>query len=273
MIISLSNFEAQHRDNFLNFKKKLFENDYPIFETQNFVGFNYAFVRSVFIKSIPENSILINVPSSTGKNIIPSVLASFIRDDIKNTTFIESNANFIATNKIPSKHGLSFSERSKDPILFQSISQNKLNNLKTFCENKKVFILEDWFSSGESAVNFKRELEKQGIKVENICALICNKKYLCHEKDISPMIHKLKNKSNLSEKDFSITMIANFKGFSQHKLTKFFWEISNANPEKATTILKSLSYNKDNYLNNGLISNGDLNKSFKLLSQQQTREL
>ncbi len=273
MIVSLSQFEAKHRDNFVASKKNLLQNDYPLPETTNFVGFNYTFVRSVFQKSISEGSVLISVPSTTGKNIIPAVLANFIKDDIKNTTFINSDANFYTKNRTPSKQALSFTERVKDPILFGSISDKKLDSLKSFCNGKTVFVLEDWFSTGESAVNFRRELEKNGIQVENICALVCNKKYLAHEKDIFPMVHKLKNKTNLTEKEFSINMIANFKGYSQHKLTNFFWEISSANPEKTVKLLNSLSANKETYLKNDLITSKQLENSYKLLTQSQSKEL
>lgn len=136
MIISLSTFDKQIRDNFLKSKISLQKLGYPYFETNAIVGIHYGLVKNTFLKSIKPNSILIGVPSSTTLNAMTAHFGSFLQRDVPNSSYIDSNAFFVSDCLTPAKHKLSFSSRVKDPIFYSPNSQSAIDMLKDICSNK-----------------------------------------------------------------------------------------------------------------------------------------
>mgnify|MGYP001296022910 CR=1 FL=1 len=258
MIISLSTFDKQIRDNFLKSKISLQKLGYPYFETNAIVGIHYGLVKNTILKSIKPNSILIGVPSSTTLNAMTAHFGSFLQRDVQNSSYIDSNAIFLSDCLSPAKHKLSFSSRVKDPIFFTPNSQSAIDTLKDICSNKTTYIVEDWFSTGESAINFKRELEKNGIKVENVAALVVNTKYLSKPHDLKLIHQTIKQKGSINDKELSLALLANFEGYSKYKLSRFVFEFSNESKQK--DLINSLFEMKDKYLERNLISSNKLEK-------------
>lgn len=271
MIISLSNYEKNIRNNFLNSKLSLQSRNYPFDETNFFVAAYYGLIRNIVSNNIEKDSILMSVPSSTSTNTLTAHLGNFISQDIPGSTFIDSNSTFISTNLAPSKNKISFIERVNDPIFFEPISKQSIENLNSVIQGKPIYLVEDWFSTGETSINFKRELEKYDHKINGITALIVNTKYLAKPIDIIPLKPKLSPFSSKSDKELSKTLIANFDGFSKYKITRLIFELSKE--KDIPKLVDSLFIMKDKYISQKLITEEGLEKKYLSLKKDMDQSL
>jgi len=274
MVIALSALDKSYRDNFLKKKLDLQAKGYPEEESKKFVEYHYLKLRNLILKSVESNSILINVPSGSGMNPLTKHFSNFVMNDVSGIKFINSASFFTQTAYLPAKNKLSFTKRLKDPVFFHLIDFQILDELKKAYHNRTFYVIEDWFSTGESSVNFMRELEKNGIKVKNIIALISNTKYLTNTYDLIPLVTKCVPFSKTSHKELIKAIAANFEGYSKYKITRFMYEFSSGT--RKHNLVNSLFEMKNKYLEQGLITEKSLEKSYNnyvRLSLEQTIQM
>ena len=261
MVIALSSLDKSFRDNFLKNKLELQAKGYPEDESKKFVEYYYLKLKHQILKSVEPNSILINVPSGSGINPLTKHFSNFIIEELSKIDFIYSGDFFTQTATLPAKNKLSFTKRLNDPIFFNLYDYQKFEKLKKINQNRTYYVIEDWFSTGESSVNFMRELQKNGLEVKNIIALISNTKYLTNAYDLIPLVAKCIPFSKSSHNELIKAVIANFEGYSKNKMTRFLHEFSSGT--RKHNLVRSLFEMKDKYLEQGLITEKSLEKSYK----------
>jgi hypothetical protein len=95
---------------------------------------------------IPANAILVPMPSTSGKNILPELLAQRIAQDRGAMDFQPRVAE--ATARKEAKHKTSFWQKIEDPVAYQSLEG--MDQLKALAsEGHPIYIVEDIHTTGE----------------------------------------------------------------------------------------------------------------------------
>jgi hypothetical protein len=135
-----------------------------------------------------ENPILVTVPSTSGKNIIPMILADRLAKDFSGTRFNEELATPGAAKESKRKTG--FWAKLEDPVVYVP-RDAAIEHLKQRADGKPVWIVEDVHNTGESWMQFKRMLSESGISVRGVLTLGASDFRITSNRDIERLSGKL----------------------------------------------------------------------------------
>lgn len=157
---------------------------YPLKETVDFVKKYFEQNKESLKQVLDKNSIIVQVPSGSGKNLVTAVFAQLLEQEFGCSRL---PAGLIArTHTYEAKLNLSVEKRVHNPIGYAVDEQ-----VKKEVGKKKVFVLDDLIASGESAVKLKKTLNENGIRVEGFVNLVNVEKSYPTVNDISRFVNKL----------------------------------------------------------------------------------
>lgn len=200
-------------------KTALKEQGYPLLETLNYSRDLYLKVKDKILKALPENAKLFIVPTTSGVNKIPVLLAKLIQMDRPDIRFFNGNMGFAKPGfATEAKHNMEPHKRAEEPIRYRL---NQLNDLKSRIDNKGVYILDDVITTGESVVNLRKQLEHNGIKVNGYIALVASDKNYVRDRDKERMTEKLISNVPEQERDkFKKNINTYLDGYFRQKSNK-----------------------------------------------------
>jgi hypoxanthine phosphoribosyltransferase len=136
---------------------------------------------------IPANAILVPMPSRSGKNILPKLLAQRIAQDRGAMDFQPDVA--AATARKEAKHKTSFWQKIEDPVAYQSLEG--MDQLKALAsEGRPIYIVEDIHTTGESWMAMRQLLKEEGIDPAGVAVLAANDTHITTAADIERAAQK-----------------------------------------------------------------------------------
>jgi hypothetical protein len=135
--------------------------------------------------SIPKDAVLVPMPSTSGKNTLPSRLANRIAKDFGQEVYNGTVGYPTAVDEAKAKK--SFWKKTADPVAYGP--REGLEALKKL--NKPVVIVEDILNTGESWMAFADLLTEHGIKVVDVAALASADPHLTSAADMRQLAEKI----------------------------------------------------------------------------------
>jgi orotate phosphoribosyltransferase len=138
-------------------------------------------------KHIPPNAILVPMPSTSGKNVLPRLFAERIAKDTGAKRFEPRIAESIARKEAKKK--TSFWQKLADPVIYKSLEG--IDQLKALAaEGRPIYIVEDIHTTGESWLAMRQLLKQEGIELQGVAVLAANELRLASDKDIERIAQK-----------------------------------------------------------------------------------
>ncbi|MDJ1497578.1 zeta toxin family protein [Cytophagaceae bacterium DM2B3-1] len=214
-----------------NIKAELIEAKFPPILTNKTITPYYEKVKEKWVNGVEKNAILIVVPSSSGKNLMPNFLAERLIQDRSDLTKLDASIQVL--HKGESKALLHYIDKVKDMRQFKLSVQAVEKLTEAQQQSRPIYIIDDLLTSGGSVVSLKSEIEKHGLKVNGILNIMSKSTYPTSkelgvwfsqiEKFVPDTIHASKQKLNEFKKDFQYI----FEQHPRHKFTILSWEIKN----------------------------------------------
>ena len=174
------------------------------------------------IASLPKNSILIVMPSTSQVNKIPVFLAAEfkkIRPDLRLVNLKEKSIK--VAHRTPSKIKGNYLGKSVDHRQF-AFDDKFVASASQFNE-RPTYILDDSISTGDSAVTLQRQLLREGIQTKGIVTAVANEKYHARVSDLRRTFDKLAPHlpNGYSQEELKQDMFTTFAGFPRRKIANF----------------------------------------------------
>ncbi|MEM6844243.1 MAG: hypothetical protein AAF632_18645 [Bacteroidota bacterium] len=180
------------------------------------------------IDRIPPNTQLIVMPSTSRRNVVPSVLAAQVKSQRPDLVIFNANGMAIkASHREESKVKGNYLVRAEDPRKY-IFDEKKLVQLQQ--ANRPLMIIDDSISTGESAYVLQRQLSKRGIYVQGVVAAVSSNKYFSYASDMKRVYEKITEDypSYYSPKQIKEDIHTQFAGFPRNKIADFERAISSA---------------------------------------------
>ena len=142
------------------------------------------YYKTAAFAGIPRDAVLLPMPSTSGRNVLPDAFAERLSKDFGNP--VEKRAVGFATAKGEAKNKRTFFDKEADPVEFVP-DETVIADL----QGKKVFIVEDVHNTGESWIAFARMLKANGIEVSGIAALVSTEQRITTPRDIERLSEKV----------------------------------------------------------------------------------
>jgi hypothetical protein len=204
-------------------KNELKAGGYPEKETREVMGLFLPAVVEKLKKHIPDNAQLILMPSTTGKNIIPRLLAEAIAQLKPGVSIHNGDFKSIAPlHQTEGKIKGDYLQRMQDPFRF-GFTLAVLGELRTgAAAGRPAIIVDDITNAGEQLRALTLQLRSAGVKVAGVAALRASKLQYPTEaaltkvyKQIEPHLDPARREA--FKKDFNDY----FAPFPSPKLTRF----------------------------------------------------
>jgi GNAT superfamily N-acetyltransferase len=145
-----------------------------------------------YAKLVTKGHVLVPMPSTSGRNILPHALADRISADHGAPVFTEHPATATAVKE--AKHKSGYFAKLADPVGYQA-EPAAMRRLKEL--NRPVIITEDVHNTGESWLAFKRTLEAHGITVAGVAALTSTETRMTSPRDMERLAGKVAKATGL----------------------------------------------------------------------------
>ena len=172
------------------------------------------------IDGIPRGSDLIVMPSTTGTNRIPFMLAQAMQKQRPDLQIVNTKDALIkVTHDTESKIKDRFIDRLSDHRSFAF--SDKLLGLKDQL-NRSAFIVDDSISTGDSAITLHRQLAREGIYARGIVAAVAGTKYHTRLSDIQRLYERIKDHrpTGYSEQALKQDLYNSFVGYPNAKIKR-----------------------------------------------------
>jgi hypothetical protein len=134
--------------------------------------------------AIPADAVLVPMPSTSGRNVLPDALAWRIAKDYGQT--VERRPVGHAIAKTEAKNKRTFFDKINDPVAFVP-EPAVLAEL----QGQRVFITEDVHNTGESWMAFARMLMDNGVDVQGVAVLASTEQRMTSTRDIERLSEKV----------------------------------------------------------------------------------
>lgn len=202
-------------------KKELSEEGYPVDKTFEAVKDYYLKAKKQF-STIPNKAHLFVMPSTSGKNIIPLILAKMIQADKPGITLhnVGPDKVSVPVHIMESKNKGRYADQMEDKREFQIKDGAGLDALKG---KKNVYLIDDLVSTGESSIVMKKSLEQKGVKLTGVVAALSSDRSFARERDLERLYEYLNKQKpqEMSSKKLKEDITEVFGGFPRRKLTGF----------------------------------------------------
>jgi|SRR6218665_298739 len=148
------------------FKRSLQKQQYPIDRCLRFCDY-FMEVQENIISEITPETLLIPVPSTSGKNKLPGYFANQIAD-LRNCSIIDNNAVKTGKRDVAKTWGEAKNANSLEYRNFRFAPYVLNDKLLAECKEKsyeKILLIDDMITTGETVVNLSKQLEANGLKV------------------------------------------------------------------------------------------------------------
>lgn len=210
---------GQEVGSFRETKLRLKELGYPIPETKEFVEHHFQRVADLVRERIDDKTLLIQVPSGSGENMVTYYFAKTISKETG--AHILPDMLIQKLHKGEAKKNFSLEKRIIDPIGYQ-VKSEQIKSIAS--QYSKVFVVDDLIGSGESSIRLVKTLEKGGIKVTGLLNLVTVEKNYPTPGDFSRVHAKIKQYANLVMSDsmkLSNNLKVVFSDYTRQKLNRF----------------------------------------------------
>lgn len=137
-----------------------------------------------------EDIVYLVMPSTTGKNTVPNVLAARLKHDFGGE-IVEGLGSPTHLSEAKCRSG--FITRLKEPSGYTLNEQ--VGDLEAM--GKHVVVVDDVFNTGESTAAFGRELKERGININNTAVLGASDTRLANDRDITRLANRTRAVLNL----------------------------------------------------------------------------
>jgi hypothetical protein len=137
-------------------------------------------------ENLPKEAVLVPVPSTSGRNILPEILAGAIAKDYGQPVMLDQLA--VNTAATESKRKLELWQKLGDPVEYEPVPENiaKLQAL-----GRPVVIVEDVHNTGESWLQFAKVLRDSGVDVRGVATLATTDARVTSPRDIERLSQKV----------------------------------------------------------------------------------
>ena len=112
------------------------------------------------------------------------------------------------------------------PISFDFIGEkHNIEELKNLAKARPVIILEDWTSTGESAMNFGKTLSIYDVSPRNIACLVTNSKYFASDRGLNQLVRILQKHTSVPKDKLNYLVYGNFHDYLGQKISRFTFEL------------------------------------------------
>jgi hypothetical protein len=199
-------------------KQELKAGGYPLAETKQVFEEFYQSVKARLLRSIPENSSLVIMPSTSGRNQLPVLLAQALGVRVHNQTFEEIKPLF----SLEGKNKGNFLTRLEDPIRFQLQPQLIQTLQAAHRSGSPVILIDDIVSGGEQMRALTLQLRKEGIPVAGLAALRASSLQYPTESALKQTLDKIEPFLEKDQKErFQRDFREYFAPFPRTKLARF----------------------------------------------------
>jgi len=168
------------------------ENGYDFYAVGRLVD---EFYKAEKYQDLPSNGVLVPVPSTTGRNVVPEMLAGRISRDHGQRIFLGQVAVNAAGQE--SKAKLSIWRKLEDPVVYEVVPE-AIEELRREAKGAPIILVEDVINTGESVVEFARVLEDAGLRVTNAAALGATSTQRATRRDLERLSEKVAADTGLS---------------------------------------------------------------------------
>jgi len=208
-------------DDIHDFKKRkmeLKEQGYPVQGSHQLVKDYIEKVKDKFEGNIDKNTVLVCVPSGSGKNMLTLYFAQALEQLYGCKTVPTGMISKLHT--LEAKNALSLDKRNVDPIGYKV----KSASIKKYIpSDKKVVIVDDVIGTGESAIKLKSALEREHIKVNALANMITIENRYPTMGDMDRLLRKIDEKTKLNSEQ-KLTLSAEiedaFAGYTRQKINR-----------------------------------------------------
>ncbi len=173
-------------------KRVVSENGYDFYAVGRLVD---EFYKAEKYQDLPSNGVLVPVPSTTGRNVAPEMLAGRISRDHGQRIFLGQVAVNAAAQE--SKAKLSIWRKLEDPVVYEVVPE-AIEELRREAKGAPIILVEDVINTGESVVEFARVLEDAGLRVTNAAALGAASMQRATRRDLERLSEKVAADTDLS---------------------------------------------------------------------------
>lgn len=201
-------------------KEELKTANYPYKDTKEVFELFFKGVKDKILKAIPEGAHLVLMPSTTGKNILPLLLAEAIREAKPSVSIHNKDFSQIKPlHEMEGKNKKDYISRLEDPIRF-AFSPTLLSDLKKASGPKMA--IDDILSSAAQYKAMELQLKNAGIPLTGIVTLRASSMDFPKENALKQTLGKIlphveETKKESFKKDFTQF----FAGFPTNKLYRF----------------------------------------------------
>jgi hypothetical protein len=197
-------------------KMKLREKGYPNRATAALTVKYFNLIKER-LKGIDKDTVIAMVPSGSLRNKITPTLAVLLTGHF-GCTCLPFNS-IVKTNPGEAKNNLSLEKRNLNPITYKIDAET----IKRIASSRPVVVFDDVIGSGESSIRLKQTLERAGIQVTGIMALVTVEKAYPSLNDKQRVLNKLVKAAGLNEKEalkLSNDIDLAFSPFTRQKLNR-----------------------------------------------------
>jgi len=183
------------------------------------------YYKTAAFAGIPRDAVLLPMPSTSGRNILPDALANRISKDFGQA--IEKRTVGIARAKGEAKNKRTFFKKEADPVAFEPVAK-----VIADLQGKRVFITEDVHNTGESWIAFARMLMDNGVEVLGVATLVSTEQRITKPRDIERLSEKVAAATGKGIDEVLPVMHSLFDGTFKQLFNKAEAEVSRSNTRR-----------------------------------------
>lgn len=183
------------------------------------------YYKTAAFAGIPKDALLVAMPSTSGRNILPFALANRISKDFGQA--IEQRPVGTATAKGEAKNKRTFFDKEADPVAFVPVAK-----VIADLQGKRVFITEDVHNTGESWIAFARMLMDNGVQVLGVATLVSTEQRITSPRDIERLSEKIAAATGKGIDEVLPAMHSLFDGTFKQLFNKAEAEVSRSNTRR-----------------------------------------
>lgn len=143
---------------------------------------------------IPQNAALIPQPSTSGRNLLPHLLAMQIASHKSDGLYV-ADPMALPVAEREAKYKTTFWAKMADPVSYSPLPGIEAARAAAK-EGRPVWIVEDLHNTGESWVAFRNMLEGEGIPVAGVTALVSADDRMTSQRDMERIAGKITERTN-----------------------------------------------------------------------------
>lgn len=214
-------YGGKENNNIKSFRRKkeeLADQNYPLTKVLPLVEHVHNTIKDNYINLIKKDDLLITVPSTSGKNIIPLVFAKLIQ---KETGATIVPPHYIVKSQLSeSKNNLNLKHRIQDQVDY-SFNKQALYRY----QNKNCFIVDDLLATGDNSIRLSKYLQQLKIYPKGLINLYNVTTRFPTDRDLERCATKIYKLINVDDdnkyREIKSNIATVFQNYTRQKLNRF----------------------------------------------------